>query len=197
MTKFLSLAGLQTFWSDIVQMVEDKIDDNAYELPAATSSTLGGVKPDGTTVTVDSDGTIHSTGGGGGGYTLPTMSASTKGGAMLGSGLVINNDTLSLDGESYTSAEKTKLAGIEAGAQVNPSVATSSANGLMAASDKSKLDGLPSSTLPYLVFDSIAWTSANLSACKSAVADYRPCVARFSNGAVVEFDGDPQTDAYN
>ena len=30
-----------------------------YELPIATSSLLGGVKPDGTTTTVDSDGTIH------------------------------------------------------------------------------------------------------------------------------------------
>lgn len=30
-----------------------------YELPIATSSMLGGVKPDGTTITVDEDGTIH------------------------------------------------------------------------------------------------------------------------------------------
>ena len=30
-----------------------------YELPIATSSLLGGVKPDGTTITADSDGTIH------------------------------------------------------------------------------------------------------------------------------------------
>ena len=30
-----------------------------YELPIATSSMLGGVKPDGTTITIDSDGTIH------------------------------------------------------------------------------------------------------------------------------------------
>ena len=30
-----------------------------YELPIATSSVLGGVKPDGTTITVDEDGTIH------------------------------------------------------------------------------------------------------------------------------------------
>lgn len=30
-----------------------------YELPIATSSELGGVKPDGTTITIDGDGTIH------------------------------------------------------------------------------------------------------------------------------------------
>ena len=50
------------------------------------------------------------------GYTLPTMAANTKGGAKLGSGLSVADDTLSLSGESYTSAEKTKLAGIEANA---------------------------------------------------------------------------------
>ena len=32
-----------------------------YELPTATTSTLGGVKADGTSITVDADGTIHST----------------------------------------------------------------------------------------------------------------------------------------
>lgn len=38
----------------------------AYTLPEATISTLGGVKPDGTTITVDNDGTIH------GAQSLPT-----------------------------------------------------------------------------------------------------------------------------
>lgn len=47
---------------------------------------------------------------------LPTMSATTKGGAKLGSGLSVIDDTLSLSGESFTSTEKTKLAGIEANA---------------------------------------------------------------------------------
>lgn len=47
---------------------------------------------------------------------LPTMAANVKGGAKLGAGLSVADDTLSLAGESYTSAEKTKLAGIEANA---------------------------------------------------------------------------------
>ena len=66
---------------------------NAYELPPATTSTLGGVKPDGTTVTVDADGTIH----GASSYDLPTMSSAVKGGAKLGSGLAVANDMLSVD----------------------------------------------------------------------------------------------------
>ena len=47
---------------------------------------------------------------------VPTMSALIKGGAKLGAGLSVADDTLSLSGESYTSAEKSKLAGIEANA---------------------------------------------------------------------------------
>lgn len=37
-----------------------------YTLPIASTTTLGGVKPDGTTITVTSDGTISAVGGGGG-----------------------------------------------------------------------------------------------------------------------------------
>ena len=74
---------------------------NDYVLPVATTATLGGVKPDGTTVTVDVDGMIHSAGGGS--YTLPTMSAAVKGGAMLGSGLAVADDVLSVDASSVAS----------------------------------------------------------------------------------------------
>lgn len=38
-------------------------------LPIATTSVVGVVKPDGTTILIDPDGTIHSVGGGGGGTT--------------------------------------------------------------------------------------------------------------------------------
>ena len=64
----------------------------AYTLPEATTSTLGGVKPDGTTITVDSDGTIHGTGGGGGGsgHTIIDSSGAsmtTRTGLQFGSDL--------------------------------------------------------------------------------------------------------------
>ena len=72
---------------------------NAYELLPATASALGGVKPDGTTITVDSDGTIH----GASTYELPTMSASTKGGAKLGDGLALTDGALGIDPESQES----------------------------------------------------------------------------------------------
>ena len=47
-----------------------------------------------------------------------------------------------LSDQNYTAAEKTKLAGIEAGAQANPGEATTGAAGLMSAADKTKLNGI-------------------------------------------------------
>lgn len=46
------------------------------------------------------------------------------------------------DNRFMTDAERTKLSGIQAGAQVNPGVATTSANGLMSSADKTKLNGI-------------------------------------------------------
>lgn len=55
----------------------DGIDEEAnnYVLPRATENILGGVKADGTTTTIDNDGTIHAVGGrGGGATTLESLS---------------------------------------------------------------------------------------------------------------------------
>lgn len=54
-----------------------------------------------------------------------------------------------LSTNDYTTVEKTKLAGIAMGAQANPGVATTSAAGLMSASDKSKLDGIAAGANNY------------------------------------------------
>jgi len=54
---------------------------------------------------------------------------------------------------AYTDAEKSKLSGIEAGAQVNPSVATTSADGLMSSADKAKLDGIEAGANNYSLPD--------------------------------------------
>lgn len=56
-------AGLMTA-SDKTKLDGIEAGANAYTLPAATTAALGGVKPDGMTVTVDNDGTIHATGSG-------------------------------------------------------------------------------------------------------------------------------------
>ena len=58
---------------------EDTVVGSDYTLPAATTSALGGVKPDGNTITVDEDGTIH----GATTYTLPTASTTVLGGVKV------------------------------------------------------------------------------------------------------------------
>lgn len=59
-----------------------------YELPIATSSLLGGVKPDGATITVDSDGTIH---GASQGLDFNALSTSMTTGTQ--SGITVTADT--------------------------------------------------------------------------------------------------------
>ena len=59
-----------------------------YELPIATSSLLGGVKPDGITITVDSDGTIH---GASQGLDFDSLSTAMTTGTQ--SGITITADT--------------------------------------------------------------------------------------------------------
>lgn len=81
-----------------------------YKLPIATSSLLGGVKPDGTTITVDSDGTIH---GASQGLDFDALSTSMTTGTQ--SGITVTADTensrfnfevtgiptITIDGEGY------------------------------------------------------------------------------------------------
>ena len=87
-----------------------------YTLPVATDSTLGGVKVDGTTITVDSNGTIH----GSSSYELPIASNTTLGGIKVdGTSITINSDGVissaaqGLDFDALTSAMTTgTLSGI-------------------------------------------------------------------------------------
>jgi len=68
----------------------------AYTLPTASTSTLGGVKVDGTTITVTGGGVITSTATN---YTLPIASSSVLGGFKVGTGLTISaGGTLSTTG---------------------------------------------------------------------------------------------------
>lgn len=104
----------------------DTIDTyaNAYELPVASSSELGGVKVGGG-LSIDQDGVLSA-----GSYALPTASASQKGGVKIGSGLTMTGEVLSANVQStndFTSTEKTKLAGIAEGAN-NYTLPTAASN---------------------------------------------------------------------
>ena len=65
-----------------------------YVVAVATKDTLGGVKPDGTTITVDEDGTIH----GANTYELPVASNTVLGGVKVdGDTIKSNNGVISAD----------------------------------------------------------------------------------------------------
>ena len=65
---------------------------NTYTLPTASNVTLGGVKVDGTTITIDGNGVIHGTNQ----YTLPTASNVTLGGVKVdNSSITISNGVIS------------------------------------------------------------------------------------------------------
>ena len=96
-----STAPVQSDWdatTGLAQILNKPSIPSAYTLPAATTSTLGGVIPDGTTITLDASGNISAVAGG---YTLPIAAAGTLGGIKVGSGLSIDgNGVLTATGGS-------------------------------------------------------------------------------------------------
>lgn len=83
----LDFTGFNIEVNDGVASIIAPVD---YVLPTASPTTVGGVKVDGSTIVIDSNGVISSTGGGSSGYMLPTATASILGGIKIGSGLSID-----------------------------------------------------------------------------------------------------------
>jgi hypothetical protein len=77
----------------------------SYTLPIASQSTLGGVRVDGATITINGSGVISSASA----YTLPTASSNTLGGIKVGSGLSINAGVLSVASVAATQADALKV----------------------------------------------------------------------------------------
>ncbi len=85
-----STTPVQSDWnatSGLAQILNKPTIPSAYTLPAASTSTLGGVIPDGTTITVDGSGNISAVPGG---YVLPIASPTVLGGIKIGTGLSID-----------------------------------------------------------------------------------------------------------
>ena len=90
MVRFCTEEELNSAYDGSVVSPADLVDylTNTYQLPIATAGQIGAVKPDGTTITIDPDGTLH----GASTYNLPTASATVLGGVKVGDGLSITDD---------------------------------------------------------------------------------------------------------
>ena len=122
-----------------------------YTLPAATRSTLGGVKI-GANLTLTSDGTIGVDTGAG--YTLPQATTSTLGGIIVGARLSISNGVLSADVQSAGAA----AAGTLTGTTLASNVVTSS---LTSVGTLSSLTTSGTVTLPNWTFSANSLNATN------------------------------------
>ncbi len=113
---------------------------SAYTLPTASASTLGGVKV-GTGLSINTSGVLSNSYS----YTLPNATASVLGGVKVGSNITVSSGTISLTKANVTSA----LGYTPPASDTTYSVATTSANGLMSSTDKSKLDGIATGANNY------------------------------------------------
>jgi len=87
---FQSTAPVNADWNattGLAQILNKPTIPAAYTLPVATTSVLGGVKVDGTTITVTASGVLSATPGA---YVLPAATSTTLGGIKIGAGLDID-----------------------------------------------------------------------------------------------------------
>lgn len=85
-----STAPVNADWnatSGLAQILNKPTIPAAYTLPTATTSILGGVKIDGSTILIDGNGIISAAPGG---YVLPAATETTLGGIKIGAGLEID-----------------------------------------------------------------------------------------------------------
>ena len=124
-----------------------------YVLTPATQTTLGGIKV-GNNLTIEEDGTLNATGGSSGttDYSVltnkPQINSIELSGIKTSSdlGLVSSEAGKGLSTNDYTDTEKTKLAGIETGAQVNTVNSVNNKTGavILSAND---VGAMPASTI--------------------------------------------------
>lgn len=101
--------------NDNFDVIDEKIKEAADAIPpVATKEVAGIVKPDGTTVTVDPDGTIH----GAQTYVLPAATENTLGGVKLGKNVTMGEDgklnayaNVETDAEPTSGSTKVPLSG--------------------------------------------------------------------------------------
>lgn len=102
-------SNAQSAADDVREVLDDIV---TYERPPATTETLGEVMADGTSITVDTDGTIHSTAPV---AELPIASESVLGGVKVGGNLSIDSNGVLSAQDSYVlpTASTSQLGGVK------------------------------------------------------------------------------------
>ena len=141
-----STAPVQSDWdatSGLAQILNKPSIPVAYTLPAASASSLGGVIPDGTTITVDGSGNISAAPGG---YTLPQAASNILGGIKIGSGL-------SIDAGGVVTVAAGGSVGLQARAEVADTTASLADN----ATENINITAHKAYVLLYIETDNDAW----------------------------------------
>jgi hypothetical protein len=144
----------------------------SYTLPTATTSVLGGVRVDGTSITISGAGVIASN------YTLPTASANTLGGVRIGTGLAISNGVLSTTGGGGSASQADELL---VGSNYRSAAIDVASSGTPFTIPCRDVDG----NLNAVLFQGTATSAQFADLAEKYIAD-----AIYDSGTVVEFGGD-------
>ena len=152
-----------------------------YTLPQASTTVLGGVRIDGTSITMASNGQISAAPSG---YTLPVATNGTLGGVMIGAGLSITaSGVLSSNVQSLPVASTTVLGGIKIGSGLAIDSSTGIASVTLPTASATVLGGVKVGT--GLSIDS----SGILSTSASAIAIASPTsLGGIKNGTTINID---------
>jgi hypothetical protein len=162
---------LSTNGSGQLQFITASGGSGDYTLPTATTVILGGVRVDGTSVTINGSGVISAAT-----YTLPTATATVLGGIKIGSGLTITNGVVSVAaGGVATQADTLKV-----GSQYRSAAVDEPADGTANTIACRDLDG----NLNAVLFQGTATSAQFADLAEKYLAD-----AVYEPGTVMEFGG--------
>lgn len=144
----------------------------SFSLPIASTTVLGGVRVDGTTVTINGSGIISSASA----FTLPTASSTVLGGVKVGTGLAINAGVLSVANTGPAAQSDT----LKVGLNYRTATIDEATQGTALSIACRDVDG----NLNAVLFQGTATSSLFADLAEKYVAD-----ARYEPGTVLEFGG--------
>ena len=164
-----------------------------YELPTSSTTTLGGVKIDGSTITIDGSGVIS----GSSSYVLPTAAAGTLGGIKIGSGLSIDGDgvvTASGGGGSTVGIDTTDVSTFKnvvvTGVTTIGNVVVGGATTDLIVTGDARVTGILSVGSGTIVLDPSAKTIKGLDEIEIGTGDERIKLMKSSRGTINFLDKD-------